>query len=354
MRKVSLERAQPGVHVARTILSLDGIILLSAGAELTEDMIIKLRHYSISELYIEDELSKGILVPEIIKEEIITEVKSQIKNVMTTPTIKVSVDGKKVLEIVDKLMTNILQSDNIVMNLSDIRSVDDYTFSHSVNVCIFSLITGVSMGVKGDNLKDLGVGALLHDIGKVRIDEAILQKPSSLTVSEYDETRRHTVYGYEILRNSRDINSTAHIIALYHHERIDGSGYPYKLKNTDIPMPARIVAVADVFDALTTDRVYRKKMLPNEVVDYMCSLSNKHFDKLVLDAFIRHVAHYPIGTAIVLNSGEKGLVSKYNPDYPSRPVIRVVIDENGKMLYKHKEVDLSRNPEYRIMDIWDI
>ncbi len=354
MRRVSLERARTGVHVARTILSLDGIILLSAGAELNEEMIAKLRHYGITEVYIDDELSKDIVAPEIIKEEIITEVKSQIKHMMTTPTIKISVEGKKVLEIVDKLMTNILQNDNIIMNLSDIRSVDDYTFSHSVNVCILSLITGVSMGIKGDNLRNLGVGALLHDIGKVRIDEAILQKPSSLTVSEYDETRRHTVYGFEILKNSSDINSTAHIIALSHHERIDGSGYPYNLKNGDIPMPARIVAVADVFDALTTDRVYRKKMLANEVVDYMCSLANKHFDKAVLDAFIKHIANYPVGTAIVLNSGEKGLVAKYNPGFPNRPVIRVVIDEDGKMLYKHREVDLSRKLEYRIIGLWDI
>ncbi|MCX7773893.1 MAG: hypothetical protein N2376_12360 [Clostridia bacterium] len=109
-----------------------------------------------------------------------------------------------------------------------------------------------------------------------------------------------------------------------------------------------------MYDALTTNRVYRKKMLPHEVVDYMCSLTNKHFDKLVLDGFIRHIAYYPVGTAVLLNSGEKGLVSKYNPDFPNRPIIRVVIDSEGKMLYKHKEVDLSRKPEYRIVDIWDI
>lgn len=354
MRKVSLERVRAGVRVARTIQSLDGIILLSAGAELTNEKIDQLKHYNITEIYIEDELSRGIPVTEIVKEEIITDVKAQIKTIMTTPSLRISVDGKKVMEMVENLLSNLLKSEFIIMNLSDIRSVYDYTFSHSVNVCIMSLITGIVMGIKGEALKELGVGALLHDIGKVMIDDEILQKPTNLTINEFDEVKKHTVYGYEILKNSKDVSSTAQIIALSHHERKDGSGYPYNLKNNDIPVPARIVAIADVYDALTTNRIYRKKMLPHEVVDYMCSLSNKHFDKIALDAFISHIANYPVGTAVVLNSGEKGLVAKYNKNFPNRPVIRVVIDENGKMLVKPKEIDLFRRPEYRIVDIWDI
>ncbi|HHW23339.1 MAG TPA: HD-GYP domain-containing protein [Clostridiaceae bacterium] len=354
MRKISLERARAGLYVARTIHSLDGIVLLYAGSKLTEENIQHLKSYNITEIYIEDELSKGIVVTDVVREDIVLDVKAKIKTIMTTPSLKISVDGKKIMELVEKLLDNILNSDFIIANLSDIRSIDDYTYSHSVNVCILSLITGIALGIKGENLKDLGVGALLHDIGKIMIDEKILQKPTNLTINEFDEVKKHTVYGYEILKNSNDVNSTAHIIALSHHERKDGSGYPYNLKNNDIPLPARIVAIADVYDALTTNRIYRKKMLPHEVVDYMCSLSNKHFDKTCLDAFISHIANYPVGTAVMLNSGEKGLVAKYNKNFPNRPVVRVVIDENGKMLVKPKEIDLFRKPEYRIVDIWDI
>jgi len=354
VRKISLERARAGLYVARTIHSLDGIVLLYAGSKLTEENIQHLKSYNITEIYIEDELSKGIVVTDVVREDIVLDVKAKIKTIMTTPSLKISVDGKKIMELVEKLLDNILNSDFIIANLSDIRSIDDYTYSHSVNVCILSLITGIALGIKGENLKDLGVGALLHDIGKIMIDEKILQKPTNLTINEFDEVKKHTVYGYEILKNSNDVNSTAHIIALSHHERKDGSGYPYNLKNNDIPLPARIVAIADVYDALTTNRIYRKKMLPHEVVDYMCSLSNKHFDKTCLDAFISHIANYPVGTAVMLNSGEKGLVAKYNKNFPNRPVVRVVIDENGKMLVKPKEIDLFRKPEYRIVDIWDI
>lgn len=354
MRKVSLDRARAGVRLARTILTLDGVVLLSAGTILTDELIALLEAHNYTEIYIEDDLSKGITAHEVIREEIVTEIKVKIKSIMTAPSIKISVDGKKILELVDKLLSNILQNDIIILSLSDIRSIDDYTFSHSVNVCILSLITGITMGIKGDNLKELGIGALLHDIGKIMVSEEILKKPSCLSQNEFEEAKRHTVHGYEILKNSPNINPIARDIALYHHERVDGSGYPYGLKGSEIPLNSRIVAVADVYDALTTDRVYRKKMLPHEVIDYMYSLSNKHYDKTVLDAFTKHVAHFPIGTAVLLNTGEKGLVSRYNPQFPNRPIIRVVMDEAGKMLVNHKEVDLSKRLEYRIIDIWDI
>ncbi|HBI73908.1 MAG TPA: HD-GYP domain-containing protein [Lachnospiraceae bacterium] len=354
MRRVRLNRALVGVPVARTIISLDGIVLLSAGSTLTEEIITNLGNYKITEIYIDDDYSKGISVPETVKEEIITDVKAQIKRIMSMPSIKISVDSEKIIGIVNRLVASILENDFIIVSLSDIRSIDDYTYSHSVNVCIFSLIISLSLGIKGKKLRDIGVGALLHDIGKVMVSEDILKKPSALTMEEYAEVQKHTVYGYDILKNSPGFHPTVRMIALTHHERIDGSGYPYNLKNNDLSMPSRIVAAADVFDALTTDRVYRKKMLPNEVMEYMASLAGKYFDKAVINALISHIANFPVGTAVILNSGEKGLVIKNNPRMPNRPVIRVVLDEQGQAVKKSKEVDLSKRLEYRVIDMWDI
>ena len=169
------------------------------------------------------------------------------------------------------------------------------------------------------------------------VSEDVLKKPSTLTAAEYEEVKRHTVYGYDILRNSGNISPICPIIALYHHERIDGSGYPYKLN-----------------DALTTNRVYRKKIPSFEVLDYMCSLADRHFDKKVLKAFICHIANYPVGTAVLLNSGEKGLISKYNPALPNKPIVKIVMDRNGKMLGQYKEVDLSRELRYSIAGLWNV
>jgi HD-GYP domain-containing protein (c-di-GMP phosphodiesterase class II) len=354
VRRVSLDKIRAGAILAKTIITIDGKVLLASGMELTEEYIRKLQANGISEIYIEDEISKDIHVPEVVREEIVNEAKQMVKVMMTKPSIKTSIDGRQVIEIVDKIISSILANKDIIANLCDIRSVDDYTFSHSVNVCILSLIIGIGLGYNGDKLRELGVGSILHDIGKVMVPNHILKKPYQLTSEEFEEIKKHAYYGYEILKNTNGISMVASYIALGHHERIDGSGYPYQLKEENIHKAARIVAVSDVYDALTSDRIYRKKLMSHEVIDYITSLGSHHFDQEVVDVFIRYIAYYPVGTAVILNTGEKGLVSKYNKKYPTRPTIRVVVGTDGKMLPKQKEIDLTQNLEYRIIDIWDI
>lgn len=354
MRRISLDKIQPGAILANTIMTLEGKVLLSSGMILTEEYKRRLKSNGITEVYIEDEISKDIRIPEVVQDEIITEAKRRVKVMMTNPSIKTSVDGLQVIETVDKIITSILSNKDIIANLSDIRSVDDYTFSHSVNVCILSLIIGIGFGYSSDKLRELGVGSILHDIGKVMIPQEILKKPVQLSNKEFEEIKRHTLYGYDILKRTKGITMMASHIALGHHERMDGSGYPYQLKGTNIHKAARIVAVSDVYDALTTDRVYRKKLMPHEVIDYITSLGSHHFDQEVVDVFIRYIAYYPVGTTVILNTGEKGIVSKYNKAHPTRPVVRVVMGSEGKMLPKQKEVDLSNELHYRIVGIWDI
>ena len=265
-----------------------------------------------------------------------------------------AIDGIKIKEIVDNLIDNILKSGNIMASLYDIRSVDDYTFSHCVNVCIYSLIIGVGLGHKGDKLHELGMGSILHDIGKVKVPINIIKKPTPLDQEEFDEVKKHTIYGYEILKSVKDMPISAANIALLHHERIDGSGYPNRYSKDDIDRFSRIVAVSDVYDALTTNRLYRKKLMPHEVLDYISSLSGVHYDAEVVNVLVRCVAHYPIGTGVVLNSNEKGIVSYYNKSNPTRHIVRLVIDEDGKMLKVQKEIDNSKEPHYKIMGLWDV
>ncbi len=354
MRKISIDKVKAGTKIAKNVISLEGAILLSVGVLMQEEYKRRLFSNGITEIYIEDEMSQDIEIPELIKNEIRLEARNIVKEVMKKPTIAVTINGKKVAEIVDKIIENILSCDQILVNLTDIRSVDDYTFEHSVNVCIFSLIIGIGIGLDGEKLKDLGTGSLLHDIGKLLVSEEILKKPTQLAYDEFEEIKKHTIYGFDILKNHSDINMAAAYIALGHHERVDGSGYPMRLKNDNIHQCARIVAIADVYDALTSDRVYRKKLRPHEVVEYIVSLGGKQFDLELVNVFIKYVAHYPIGSGVILNSNERGLVSRINKSYPTRPVIRVVQDENGRMLLKHKEIDLSDKLNYHIVDVWEI
>lgn len=200
MRRVSLDKIRAGAILAKTIITIDGKVLLASGMELTEEYIRKLQANGISEIYIEDEISKDIHVPEVVREEIVNEAKQMVKVMMTKPSIKTSIDGRQVMEIVDKIISSILANKDIIANLCDIRSVDDYTFSHSVNVCILSLIIGIGLGYNGDKLRELGVGSILHDIGKVMVPNHILKKPYQLTSEEFEEIKKHAYYGYEILK----------------------------------------------------------------------------------------------------------------------------------------------------------
>ena len=354
MRRVSLEKALTGTVIARTVYSLEGVLLLSAGMKLTEEHKRKLAYNGISDLFIEDPDSRGLVVSETVRHEVLGDVKSQLKDIMAMPSLKAGIHARQVAELVERLLEEILSAGDILHHLADIRSIDDYTFSHSVNVAVYSMITGIGMAMKRESLKDLGTGAIMHDVGKMMVDAAILQKPGGLSPLEFEEVKKHTLYGYELLRKVEGMSPTAADIALCHHERIDGSGYPRGISGIEIPLGSRIVAVADVYDALTSDRVYRLKEDTHKVLDYVSNRAGSHFERTVTDAFVRQMAHYPIGTAVILLSGEKGLVARQNMNLPHRPVIRVVMDAEGVKLKRHIELDLTQAVGNRISAIWDI
>lgn len=350
MHRVNITSLNYGEKLARTIFSSDGGILLAQGVELRESYVDHLRNHGISEVYIEDDISQNIVVNDVIREQTRGDAVSLVKKLMTNYQFTESLDVEEVKKTVNKILDELLGNDDILYNLSEIRSVDDYTFEHSVNVCILSLITGIGLGLDLPRLRELGTGAMLHDIGKLLIPKEILQKPSQLTVEEFEVIKKHTILGYELLKKSGRVNLATAYIAFGHHERYDGSGYPLQLKDGNIHMFARIVAVADVYDALTSDRVYRKKLKPNEVFEYITSLGVYHFDPNVVDSFVKFVTVYPVGTGVLLNTRERGIVVRDNRTRPTRPVIRIVYDENMKKKSALKELDLSEQTNIFIVD----
>lgn len=350
MRRVNIESIQMGLKLARTIFSSDGGVLLAQGVELKESYIERLRNHGINEIYLEDEISVDIEVDDVVEAETRNEAVVLVKKMMSSYHFSPTVDVEEVKIMVNKLLDELLGNGDILYNLSEIKSVDDYTFEHSVNVCILSLITGIGLGFDLQKLRELGVGAMLHDIGKLCIPREILKKPSQLTVEEFEEIKKHTILGYELLKKSDRVDLTSAYIAFGHHERFDGSGYPLQLKNENIQINARIVAVADVYDALTSDRVYRKKLKPNEVYEYITSLGVNHFDPRVIENFVKYVTIYPIGTGVLLNSRERGIVVRDNRSMPTRPVVRIVYDDRMKRQSIMKEINLSEQTNVFIVD----
>ena len=338
------------MELGKTIYSNGGLILLTQGVILKQSYIDRLKLCDISEIYILDDLSRDIEIKDVISERTRIEAKEIVKSAMESykKRTKFNADGAKL--IVDRMIDELLSTKDIMLNLSDIKTTDDYTFAHSVNVCILSLITGVKLGLNQLRIKELGIGALLHDIGKTTIPDELIKKPDKLTDEEYEIMKQHAVSGFNILKTDINMSATSAYVAYGHHERFDGSGYPNGAKGGDIHQFARIAAIADVFDALTSDRVYRKKFKTHEAAEFLINGSNHLFDPEILSCFIKNIAFYAIGTSVVLDTGEKGIVVDCNSSFPTRPVIRIVYDARGMKIEDYFEIDLTKKLNLFISD----
>lgn len=353
MRKVLVDKVREGMVLARTLHSYDGNILLNAGIILKNSYIEKFSDLGIREVYVEDEISRDIVLKDVVSEETRFEARINIKNAMDSIRYGSSLDVKPIRNSVCNMIDELMDVKDTMVNLQDLKSNDQYTFSHSVNVCVLSLITGISMKFEEDKLRELGIGAMLHDVGKTRIPAKILNKPGSLTTEEFDIVKKHTNYGYELLKKSKMLSTYASYIALTHHERYDGEGYPLGLRGEEIHEFARIVSVADVYDAITSDRVYKKRVNINEAVEYLIGMGDHQFDYNIVRSFIEHITIYPPGTCVLLNDGEKAIVVDVNKKYPNRPIIRILVDREGQIPREPVEIDLTKNNTLLISEIID-
>lgn len=251
------------------------------------------------------------------------------------------IETNRVNETVGKMVSSIFRNQDALTSLSRLKSFDDYTFAHSVNVCILSLTLGRHMGLSGEALHNLGVGAILHDIGKMLVPETILKKPGALSDSEFKEMKRHTELGRDMLCRTRDITDESRRVTLHHHEKFDGSGYQDSLSGEDIHLFARIAAVADVYDAMTSNRVYQKGMLPEVALKKMYLMRGTHFDPALVERLIRSLGIYPIGSFVELSTGELAVVRMPNHEHPLQPRVLIFSRKDKTPCEKRIEVDLK-------------
>ena len=353
MRKISVDRVKEGMILGRSLYSSDGNVLLKAGVVLKDSYAAKINGLGIAEVYVEDEISCDIVINDVISEETRFEARINVKNAMDSIRYGKSLDVKPIRNSVYKIIDELMEFKDIMINLQDLKSNDQYTFGHSVNVCVLSLITGISMEYDEEKLRELGIGAMLHDVGKIRIPSKILNKPGSLTKEEFNIVKKHTSYGYEVLKRSMELSTYASYLALTHHERFDGEGYPLGLRGEEIHEFSRIVSVADVYDAMTSDRVYKKRVNINEAVEYLIGMGDHQFDYNIVKYFIEHITIYPPGTCVLLNDGRKAIVMDVNKKYPNRTILRIFAEKDGQPLREPVEIDLTTNNNILIRDIID-
>lgn len=250
------------------------------------------------------------------------------------------INSKKVHKTVEKMIGSIFRNRDALTSLVRIKSFDRYVFTHSVNVSILSLIIGRNMGLGRERLGDIGMGAILHDVGKMLIPEHILHKPDALTAEELAEVRKHPELGAEVISMSKDISGDSIKIISQHHENYSGKGYPSGIKGEEIHLYARIVSVADIYDAMTSDRVYRKAVTPNEVLQKMYMLRFSHYDPEFVERLIKALGIYPVGTLVALNTGELAIVRRQDATHPLKPTLLILFDKDRQPYKEPFELDL--------------
>lgn len=333
MRYISIEEAEPGMLLAKGVYDAYSRVLVAKKRPLTRDYIDKLKERGYLGFYIEDEFSEGIVVEETISAEL--------RNKGVDALRRRNIDAT--LQVAKDIVGQILHTDKISLDMVDLRTFDDYTYRHSVNVAVLSTIIGMGMGLDREMLNDLCIAAMFHDMGKLMLDTEVINKPGRLTKEEFALIKMHPQLSLDLLSGRWNVSLEAKEAILSHHENQDGSGYPRGLRKDEIPLYARIIHVADVYDALTSKRPYKDPYTPSEAIEYLMGGCHILFDAIIVNTFLKWVPIYPKGVMVKLSDGREGIVFE-NTRNPIRPKVRLLSGEILDLGDERKNLHITINP----------
>jgi HD-GYP domain-containing protein (c-di-GMP phosphodiesterase class II) len=354
MRIISLDAVKGDELLAKDIFTANDSLLLPAGTMIKKEYIKRLKELRIDYIYVEDDLSKGVNLVDSLE----LQIKEQCQEVVRDLLMKYSYHEEGELEdikvVADDIIHDIMDEPEVIYNLSSIRDKSDITYSHSLNVCALSVILAFKLKLPKSKIREIAIGSLLHDIGLTYINPELYNlNLDTCSEKEQKEIKKHIIYGYSAVEKMDWLSPTAKDIVISHHERLDGSGYPFHIKEDRIKLGSRIVAVCDEFDS----RVYGNfvtKMKVHDAIDYIVSKAGVLFDLKVVKAFVDSVAAYPTGSMVRTNEGELGIVLRQNPQCPTRPIIRIVEDRDGKKPEGWIEKNLTKELTLFIVDTLDV
>jgi len=365
-KPVDVNKVIVGMKLAQDILDNNGHLLIPSKTTLSQDLIDKIKmRTNNSELliYFPDtqigivveksdsktvELASGEIQLSDIKKRL--EIKKKMRNMEETIektfySLNINEDDPRAKEEIEKTVNDIKKNIDINIELleeiTEIKGVDEYLYVHSLNVALLSHLIGKWLDLPDRDLEILVRAGLLHDIGKLHVDPKVLNKPGRLTDEEFEEMKKHSTYSYDMLKKSGYDNQEFLKAVIFHHEKEDGSGYPLGIKGNQIPLHARILAVADIFDAMTSERVYKKRVSPFKVLEMF---QNQNFGKLDLKItmmFVKRFSEYYLGAHVTLSNGETGRIVSLNHYEINRPLLAL---DNGNF------VDISKNRNVEIID----
>ncbi|MDF2484211.1 MAG: putative domain HDIG-containing protein [Herbinix sp.] len=340
MRLVSLTMLMPDMVLAKSIYYRDCLVLKEGTSDL-ERYTNSLKRLGIDYLYIEDAKSYGIEIPDAISEETRLMCKQVLRQTIEEFSTRAVIDIQEMSAAVNSIIDEILANPDVQISLNDIGATDEYTFTHSVSTTVYSLIIATKLGYTRSMLEKLGTGALLHDMGKILLDNKVINKAGKLDENEFEHVKKHTVLGYEALKRCVNLTELSRIISLYHHERMDGQGYPTGTPAAQLHEFTRIVAIADVYDALVSDRCYRKKWSSNQAVNYLVEHTETQFDLQLVSVLIKQIAIYPNGSMVRMSDHTIGIIKEQNKNFPLRPFVRIVADGWGNEITPY-EIDMMK------------
>ena len=340
MKLINVNELTGNEILAKPVITDDYQVLLSEETSITKEIIDRLKRLEITEVYVKEELlaKKEELV--LLKSEIEESVREKVKDIIENHSYSDDEEFAQIAETADRIIGNILDEDQVADKIFEIKNRDADIYMHSINLCSIATIVAIKLNLPESRIHDIGVGCLLHDIGLKMLkfnyeNEDINDLPKGRDV----EYMKHPVYGYSMLKDEQWLSNLAKTIILYHHERMDGSGYPLHAK--EVSFEVGVVSVCDVFDEMICG-IGHKKVKVYEAVEYLKSLSNIQFYPQIVNTLLKIIAIYPIGCEVKLTDGSIGKVVKQNPEFPDRPVVNLTKDKNGNIIPHGQTIDLIK------------
>lgn len=343
MKLEVINRLKGDEVLGKQIFTSDGKVLLRAGTKLNDNYIKKMLEMGVFYVYVEDERLSDVEVEDenmsCLKQTTLKNMSRIMKNTSMVADKKAMSDYMK---IVEELIDYIQNDADVNKSLYDIQTHNNTTYVHSIDVCILSTCIGTAMKLNSNSIKELGIAAILHDIGKIALPLSITNKVDKFTEEELREFKEHPYLGAMMLKKNIRISDTIVKAVQQHHERMDGKGYPYGIKGNSISKFARIICVSDVYDSITNSKDYKKEFSPNDAYELILAGSGTIFDEEVVKVFKKAFSVYPLGCCVKLSNGVEGYVVRQNENFPDRPVIRVIYNHESRKDIQPYEINLVK------------
>lgn len=338
---VNINELKIGMVLERDVINRKtGAILIPKGKALTRSFINKLYNNNLYMVYIEEnEIPRSLVNQNFVKEY--SKVEKKLDNVFDLVKQGEKIDVKDLSSYMVSFVKEVIEISNISTQMKLLKERDDYTFKHSLGVSVLAVTLGKWLGYSEESILELSIIGLLHDIGKLKIPEEIVNKPGKLTPEEFELMKRHSLYSYEILLETGDFNEDILLGVLQHHEKINGTGYPDGLKGEEIHEYAKIIAVCDIYSALTSDRLYKYKDSPFNVADYLREESFQSLDPNIVSVFLTNISKLYVGNKVLLSDGTIGTIVYLHPQNNTKPIVKV----------DDKFIDFLKEDKLEILDI---